>query len=281
MVKFNYATLIALIGFYFCGYVREYIAISFFMLIHETAHILTTLAFGGEVHQLSILPIGINAVVKVNNLNKQQKLIVYSSGAIANTIMALIIFFVNKSKLFLFDFKYLFVYQNLMLALFNLLPAAPLDGGKIINEILFDRVGYFYAKRIERTVTVIMIGIISLPGFYQLISNNNISLLMIAIFLCFSLKNTQMEDSLMNMKNILYRRSKMQKKGIYPARELAVLKTTALGEILKNLDFDRYHFIFVLGDKLEPQKIFGEQEVLDGIIKYGNNITFGEFLEKA
>jgi stage IV sporulation protein FB len=167
-----------------------------------------------------------------------------------------------------------------LLGVFNLLPILPLDGGKIIKEILNDRIGFFSTKCVIRIVTAITAGFIAAAGVYQLLRSKNVSLLVIAVFLFFDLNNTEPEDSFMTMKNIIYRRMRMQKKGIYPARDLAVLKTTPIGEVLKNLDFDRYHLIFVLGDRLEPVKILGEQEVLDGIIKYGINISFGEFIEK-
>lgn len=85
----------------------------------------------------------------------------------------------------------------------------------------------------------------------------------------------------MNMKQILFRRSRLLKKGIYPVRELAVMKNMTLGNILKNLDFDRFHMIYVLDEKFKVIRVYTEQEIIDGIIEYNSEITFAEFVQKS
>ena len=85
----------------------------------------------------------------------------------------------------------------------------------------------------------------------------------------------------MNVKSIIYRRSRLLKKGVYQARDLVVLKTTMVSEIIKNMDFDRFHIIHVLDDDLKLVKSLTEQEIMDAIFENSADITFGELVKKA
>ena len=82
----------------------------------------------------------------------------------------------------------------------------------------------------------------------------------------------------MNMKDVIYRRSRLLKKGIYPARDLVVVKNMRMGDIIRNLDFDRFHIIHVLDDDLKLMKVFTEQDIMDGVVKHSGDMTFEEFI---
>ena len=68
---------------------------------------------------------------------------------------------------------------NLMLALFNMLPAFPMDGGRVLRAILASRLGYRKATRIA----VIFGHIFALAFAYFGIVDGNIMLVIIAVFI--------------------------------------------------------------------------------------------------
>lgn len=82
----------------------------------------------------------------------------------------------------------------------------------------------------------------------------------------------------MNIKNLIYKRSRFLRKGIYPGRELVVLNSAKLSEILKNMDFDRFHIIYVLDKELKFVKLFTEQDIIESLLKYNSDITFDELI---
>ena len=90
-------------------------------------------------------------------------------------------------------------------------------------------------------------------------SGYNVSLLVLVIYFLFILKNNKMEVALMNIKNIVYRGSRFRKKGIYPVRELAVLETKSLGDVIKSMDFDRFHIIYILNESMNLVRVVTEQ----------------------
>ncbi|HAA43307.1 MAG TPA: peptidase M50, partial [Ruminiclostridium sp.] len=120
----------------------------------------------------------------------------------------------------------------------------------------------------------------SFLGTLQYITSGyNISLLVLVIYLLFNFKNNKTEVALMNVKNLVYRGSRFKKKGIYPVRELAVMETKSLGDVIKSMDFDRFHIIYVLDENMKLIDVVTEKEVLDYAIKYNTQISFKDLFE--
>lgn len=82
----------------------------------------------------------------------------------------------------------------------------------------------------------------------------------------------------MNIKNLVYKRSRFLKKGVYPGRELVVIKSMRLGDVVKNMDFDRIHIIYVLDENMRLVKVFTEQEIIDSMEKFNGEISFEELI---
>jgi CBS domain-containing protein len=78
-------------------------------------------------------------------------------------------------------FAYVFIY-NIFLALFNLLPAFPMDGGRILRSLLAMRLDYAQATRIAASIGQ---GVAVLMGLYGLF-NGGVFLALIAVFIFFA-----------------------------------------------------------------------------------------------
>ena len=85
----------------------------------------------------------------------------------------------------------------------------------------------------------------------------------------------------MNMKQIIYRRSRLLKKGIYPVRDLVVMKSVFLGDTVKSMDFDRFHFIYVLDDNLKLLGVFSENDIMESMLRNNGDITFEELIKNV
>jgi stage IV sporulation protein FB len=269
-----------LIFLYILGYLTKFMLAFSAIIFHEIMHIISTALFRGSIYSVKVLPVGMNAVIEENSCTRLQRIFIYISGPCANLILFLICLIVNTYYLFEPDKMVFFISTNLWLAIFNMLPVLPLDGGKIFREILAWRIGMVSAGKYINKVSIILILImVAVFGAFLLITDkNNFSLLLIGVYIMLSLKSEIKETVLMNLKNIIFRRSRILKKGIYPARSIVVLKSKHLGEILKAMDFDMFHIVHVLDEELGLIKVLTEQDILQAIFKYSSDMTFEELI---
>ncbi|MCX8129236.1 MAG: site-2 protease family protein [Clostridia bacterium] len=262
------------------GYLLEFFIILASIFLHELGHILTAVRFGCKITFLKILPIGMNAVVDTDICSRSERVLIDISGPLINILLA---FFSFIAYICCIPFKsiwHFLMLANIYLALFNLLPVMPLDGGRILKDILIEVFGIFFTNRLIKYLSICFSFVVISAGICQLTQEtSNFSLVVIGFYILTS-SFKGMEAAIMNIKNVIYRRSRLLKKGIYQARDLVVVRNMHLSDIIKNLDFDRFHIIHVLDDELKLIKTFTEHEVIEGILRHSSELTFGEFIEK-
>lgn len=139
------------------------------VLLHELGHALTARALGIPVREILLLPIGGVAVLGRPVLNPGHELLITLMGPVVNVLIVVLlgvlaIFSGIAGRLSPetmvstmgepgFDGVVLWLIQaNALLALFNLLPAFPLDGGRIARAVLAFVMPYRRATIIAATV---------------------------------------------------------------------------------------------------------------------------------
>ncbi|HHV98284.1 MAG TPA: peptidase M50 [Clostridiaceae bacterium] len=275
-LEFDPLFFAAIFIMYIFGYLVEYFLIFFCIMIHEFAHSIVAIAIGRNVYGIRVMPVGLGVSIEETLTGKLENMLIYFSGPSINFFLFLIFKFTGTNSTVLVNVMVI----NAYLAVFNVMPVLPLDGGKVLLVILSGRIGTFAAYRHIRRLSFLFGILFIAVGTVQFINNSfNFSLFLIGIYLFFHVFTKKMEAALMNMKDIIYRRSRLVKKGVYPARDLVAIKTIKLGEILKHMDFDRFHMVYVLDDNLKIIGIVTEQQIMDGIMKYDSSITFDELIK--
>ncbi len=113
-----------LIGF--TDYKKYFFTLYFFIFLHELSHLAVSLFFNVGFSYIKLMPWG--CMLSLEKLPaKKQSLIIHLAGPLFNLTM----YFLN-----------IFQDENLSLALFNLIPVMPFDGGVIVN-LLFPRGAFF------------------------------------------------------------------------------------------------------------------------------------------
>jgi Zn-dependent protease/CBS domain-containing protein len=159
------------------------VALFFCVLLHEFGHSLVAQRLGIGIHSITLLPLG--GVSNFESLPEKpaDEVKTTIAGPLVNVVLALVFFGVGllfgavprvPADPFMDigsvgQFFFYLGYLNVVLAVFNLLPAFPLDGGRILRALLATRLGAIRATDISSVVGKIFAAVFFLIG---LISGN-------------------------------------------------------------------------------------------------------------
>lgn len=279
ILDINYLLFVVLLIMFLAGYLKKFLLTFASMLLHEMGHVAAAVLLGKKVSAVKLLPVGLSACMQENTCSRWENIIIYSGGPSVNILLSMSAYIMNAYGLFDSDAGHFFMLLNIYLALFNMIPLLPLDGGKILREVMALRLGLLLANSYVVKASAVLSLLLALLGAIQMFNSpHNFSLFVIGLYIFFYLDSEKEEVALMNIKHIIYRRSRILKKGVYGARDLVVVKSMHLGDALKSMDFDRFHFIHILDDDLKLIKVITEQELIDAMLKYNADMTFEELI---
>ena len=152
------------------------------VLVHELGHAVVARAYGVETKEITLWFLG--GLARFDEMPKQKgaEAITAIAGPITSILLAGIFWLLYRSTgdnvALLFILGYLTT-TNTALAIFNLLPALPLDGGRVMRSLLALRFPYIRATRITANLSRV---IAVLLGLYGLLTTQ-IFILAIAFFI--------------------------------------------------------------------------------------------------
>jgi stage IV sporulation protein FB len=121
------------------------------VLLHEFGHVFAARRYGVQTPDITLLPIG--GVARLERIPEKpsQELVVALAGPAVNLVIAAVLYLALDGFLPLesmevqnpgVDLLARLASVNLFLALFNLIPAFPMDGGRVLRALLAARLGY-------------------------------------------------------------------------------------------------------------------------------------------
>ncbi len=191
-IKVDLKIFIAILIFLLTEQLNIYIVFMLFAIIHELGHVLTGIILGFKPKNIEVLPIGISACFymqcddynkKINYANRfvLKKVIISCAGPITNFIIAIIFYFFDFS---IFNISREFIiYTNLIIGIFNLIPIYPLDGGRIIKNILHIKIGLKESYKYTKIIANLSIIILTIFSSMSILYLKNISIVLILIYL--------------------------------------------------------------------------------------------------
>ena len=149
------------------------------VLLHEFGHIFTARRFGVRTPDVILLPIG--GVARLERIPEKpsEEFLIAIAGPAVNVAIALLLIAVGGANLSAGHLSSTLEASNvsmvdrlaavnLFLALFNLIPAFPMDGGRVLRALLASRLGYVRATEIAAMIGQ---GVAFVLGFLGLFGN--------------------------------------------------------------------------------------------------------------
>jgi stage IV sporulation protein FB len=157
------------------------------VVAHEFGHIFVARAFGVSTPDVTLLPIGGVARLERIPEKPREEFLVAIAGPLVNVVIAAALVLFAGARLNLDDLTAVesarislidrLAAVNVFLVLFNMIPAFPMDGGRVLRALLASRLGFVRATEIAAAVGQ---GLAFLLGFVGLFYNP--MLIFIAIF---------------------------------------------------------------------------------------------------
>jgi Zn-dependent protease/CBS domain-containing protein len=175
------------------------------VVLHEYGHALTARKYGIKTRDITLYPIG--GVARLERMPEKpvEELWVALMGPAVNVVIAAALFtylyltrsLVPLSELTIASGSFLerLMTVNISLVLFNLIPAFPMDGGRVLRAFLAMRMDYVRATQIAATIGQGMALLFGLVGLF-----GNASLLFIAFFIWIG---ASQEAGMTQMKNAI------------------------------------------------------------------------------
>jgi Zn-dependent protease/CBS domain-containing protein len=172
------------------------ISIFFCVVLHEFGHALTARKFGIGTRNITLLPIGGVANLKKVPENPKDEFWIAVAGPAVNIVIAgFLFFFVSFDTYTSMDaetlqeelgtisysnFLFYLLMANIALVIFNMIPAFPMDGGRVFRSLLAMKIGRVEATRIASGLGKFLAVFFFLFGLFY-----NILLAVIAVFIWF------------------------------------------------------------------------------------------------
>lgn len=264
------------------------VGVFFFVTVHELCHGLAAAYFGIKIKRITLLPIGGVASMPEEPKKPLHELVIAAAGPLSNVLVLLIFYYplylLLGRETLLYPFlaitgqvKYAgnfnviahIYWINLVLVVFNMLPAFPMDGGRVLRAVLSYRMGYKKA-----TAAAVRFGhIFAILFAYLGIVYGHIFLILIAVFIYMAASSEGLQ---VDVDETIKRYSVQD---ILSGDFVSVDTGTTLSKILE-LIFHTHQEDFPVIENGSLAGFITRSEVLRGIHEGGKEINAGSVMRR-
>jgi stage IV sporulation protein FB len=251
------------------------------VLWHELAHAAVARSLGYRVRELELLPFGgVARIEQIGDAGSTSEMIMAAAGPLASLVMAAVIYFIMlrvPAWTLILDF---YLKANLMLALFNLLPGLPLDGGRILRALLAMRWDFATATAmVVNTGKLISLGLVAVSAVdFWLTGTLNLTFFIAAVFLYVAAKTETAVAGFRTMRLLANKKAELMARGVLPTMHFTALNSVAVRDILRFFGPEQYHIVLVVDRRFHLQGTLTETQVWEALPLKGLYARIGDFL---
>ncbi|NMC60629.1 MAG: CBS domain-containing protein, partial [Candidatus Methanofastidiosa archaeon] len=211
-IELHITFLLLLVIFLSLGYIPFIVIMLLFLsvFIHELAHSLVGRHYGAKIKKITLLPIG--GVSQMEAIPKKHEFAIAVIGPVTSIFIGITLFLIGSFfgiKMY-FDLNWMALKTlpdiirtvmslNFVLGLFNIIPAFPMDGGRVLRAFLSSKMDYLKATELSVRIGQALAIIFAFVGIFY-----NSWLIVIALFIYIGgmseYQSTQMSSALKGIK---------------------------------------------------------------------------------
>jgi Zn-dependent protease/predicted transcriptional regulator len=253
--------------------------------LHEFGHALAAKMYGIETKDITLLPIG--GVARLEKMPEKpiQELVVAIAGPMVNFVISLflLIYLLSFDKLHFPEteeelknmftsvkdnFWFILLSSNIILAVFNLIPAFPMDGGRIFRAGLS-----LFINRVTATQIASFVGQIASLGFIYLGFQGNPFMILIGIFIFFSARSEYTSVKTKSMMELA------KVKDIMMTQYTLLKSNQTINEAISLLMSGQEKDFVVINDFNEPVGILSRENIIKAITNDGSLLPLSTSME--
>lgn len=246
------------------------------VLIHEYAHGRVSERLGYKLSSIILMPYGAGLNLKDQIYSEKDEIKIAIAGPICNLfllVVTLAIWWVYPET---YSYLYTFAIANLTLFLFNLLPAYPLDGGRVLCGLISLKFNRKTAIKIVKIFNYIFVIIFFALFVASLFFSVNFTLLFAAIFLMLGIvdKNEGGKYLGINILSVF----RKQKSGVSGVNTFAVTLDTKIMDIARRCKRNKFNLVYVVFPDGKT-KVLTQSQLANLFLKATPNQYLGEILK--
>ncbi|HEX3030975.1 MAG TPA: site-2 protease family protein [Bacillota bacterium] len=286
-VQLNPYFLALLVLYFLAGVLTKALVVFGLVIYHELFHVLTAVRLGVRVTEIELLPFGgVARLDDILELRPAQEMKVAIAGPLANFLLLLAleggeIYGIGGPELWEGDLIQYLSKANILMLAFNLIPALPLDGGRIYRAYLAPRLGMGEAARlavgIGRGLALLLVGL-GVVGLYFDVTG--LDFFIIAIFMFFATGRERRRSWYAFLYALTEKGRELTSRGLLSAQVLVGRSDALLRDVVGLFVMGKYHLVLVLDENNQVAGWFNEDQVVEGLMVGGYGLRLADLLEE-
>lgn len=265
------------------GFLLEALALFAIVLWHEMSHALIARYHGISISEVELLPFGgVARLEELVQLNPTVEWRVAIAGPLSNLVLLTLGYLLWERLEIPQEWFAFFAQANLGMAVFNVLPALPLDGGRVLRSHLVKKAGFKDAT--ERSAVIaqgLAVGLIllGLTGYYFYGYLNSLTFVVLGLFLFSAAHKEKALASYVFMRYLTRKKQQLRLQRVMPVKELVATQETSLGEVFNCFTPTYYHLVWVISLEGQLVGILSELEMINGLFEKGIHGKIDELIK--
>lgn len=278
--KVNWLFFVVMILFALVGDLARALTAFTAVFLHELGHVFMVRCYGMQVKSVELLPFGGVAVYEgLLEANPKAERSVALAGPCVNFGLALIATLLTRYHLVPLSMALFFITYNVHIAVFNLIPALPLDGGRVLRATLTELFGYRKGTHVTLRLTRIFAFLAGVGAFISWLMGkvSPISLIS-AFFVYFAALREEEQSFYVLMKYLTRKKVLLQESELIPGEEYLVIEDTPLAKVVKSINPRTFAHFLICDKNYQIMGKLSEIEVMEAFFEGDIDLAIGELL---